>query len=115
MKNFVFFFCVLGLSGCATAQYPYSERNAFCVDSARNRSSFDSPSYQYDLTVEYNSCMKNANKLLDRRKEELDPNSELNKRRMKEFENDLKKAREKKRLSEREIQNFGDNLEDYFR
>ena len=91
MKNFVFFFCVLGLSGSATAYgYPYSERHAFCVDYARNRSSFDSPSYQYDLQVQYNSCMKNAKKLIDKRKEELDPTSELNKKKRKEFESDLK-------------------------
>jgi len=44
--------------------YEYSVRHAFCSDYARNKTSFPSASYQYDLQVAYNRCMQNAESLI---------------------------------------------------
>lgn len=92
---FPFILYVLCLGERAVA-YEYSVKSAFCQDYARNRTHIGSSSFQYDLQVAYNSCMKNANTLIRRHEE----NKENQRRRQLENQRKWQADSEKRRKQE---------------
>lgn len=88
--------------------YEYSVQHAFCTDYARNRSSIYSSTFQYDLQIAYNRCIKNADILINKheqiklqdRKERLRNQIEWEKNAEKRKNEEKQKMREEKKLEE---------------
>lgn len=95
--------------------YEYSLRHAFCSDYARQRSSLGSSSFQYDLQVAYNSCMRNAENLIQEHESRKARAAERNRELQIRYQQQRQAEREQQRLQEQQKANFGSNMEYYFR
>ncbi len=113
------FFIILSIFPIPSLAYEYSVRNAFCTDYARGKSSINSSSFQYDLQVAYNACMKDANNLIrlheQRKKESADRYRRQQAEWRQEAEQRKRQEEQRKRKEEQRIKNMTENLSDIFR
>ena len=104
------------LTGAGPAHgYEYSVRHAFCSDYARAKSHINSNTFQYDLQKAYNSCMKDANRLIRNHEAGKEKARERARRDSERYQR--QRAMEEKRRKEeaQRILQFESQMEDYFR
>ena len=100
-------------------KYEYSVRVAFCRDYAKNRASIYSSTLRYDMQVAFNSCMRNADNLINDHEREKD--RQIERQRQHQLENERRRQaeaaqrdRERRRKAEIEQKKW-DNIDDLFR
>ena len=95
--------------------YEYSIRHAFCSDYARARSHINSSTFQYDLQKAYNSCMKDANRLIRNHEADQERARERARRNSERYQQQLAAEEQRKREEYQKLIQFESQMEDYFR
>lgn len=112
-------FIALSIFPLPSLAYEYSVRHAFCTDYARGKSSIYSSSFQYDLQVAYNACMKDANNLIRLHEQRKKESAARFRRQQAEWRQEAEQRKrqeeQRKRQEEQRIKNMTEDLSDIFR
>ena len=108
-------YIILSIFPLPSLAYAYSVRHAFCTDYARGKSSIYSSSFQYDLQVAYNDCMKDANNRIRLHEQRKKESADRSRREQAEWRQRKRQEEQTKRQEEQRLKNMTENLSDIFR